>query len=476
MIKRLGGDDMICPNCKSDMSDKRKRCERCGTDLTLYRKILRASNLYYNNGLARAKVRDLSGAIIALRNSLELNKTNINARNLMGLIYFEMGETVAALSEWVISKHFKPEDNDADEYINMVQSNPTKLDSLNQAIKRYNTALNFAKQGSGDLAIIQLKKVTALNPRFIRAFHLLSLLLMKEGEDEKAKRYLIRAGKIDVSNTTTLQYMRELEKPESLAKDGEGNLEASQSKTSSIMPISSYREDKPNILVFVNLVIGVIIGLALFAILIVPSITKNRVKVDNQEYIDYSAGLALQEEKDETINSLEEDKVQLEKEVEQLHSEIDSFVIVQDKSALYDPLFEATGKYMIELSKPARDRDFTAIADILASVDESQYESEASVKLLSQLRTASYPIVAKIHYNIGHDLYNDAKYDEAIIDLEKAMTFDPTDVDAIYFMARSYHRLEDFENAAVYYSIVIKDYPDSNRAGDAKDYLNQIQE
>ena len=68
-----------------------------------------------------------------------------------------MGETVAALSEWVISKHFKPENNDADDYINAIQDNPTKLDGLNQAIKRYNNALTFAKQGSDDLAIIQLK-------------------------------------------------------------------------------------------------------------------------------------------------------------------------------------------------------------------------------------------------------------------------------------------------------------------------------
>ena len=108
----------------------------------------------------------------------------------MGLIYFEMGETVAALSEWVISKHFKPDDNDAERYINAVQENPTKLDGLNQAIKRYNNALVFAKQGSDDLATIQLKRVISLNPRFIRAYHLLALLYMKNDEKERAKKML----------------------------------------------------------------------------------------------------------------------------------------------------------------------------------------------------------------------------------------------------------------------------------------------
>ena len=96
-------------------------------------------------------------------------------------------------------------------YINAVQENPTKLDGLNQAIKRYNNALVFAKQGSDDLATIQLKRVNTLNPHFIRAYHLLALLYMKNQDKERAKKCLLRAAKIDVSNTTTLKYLRELE-------------------------------------------------------------------------------------------------------------------------------------------------------------------------------------------------------------------------------------------------------------------------
>ena len=74
---------MVCPNCRGNVSDKRNRCDRCGQDLTLYKKIYRVSNMYYNLGLEKAKVRDLSGAITALRKSLELNKTNTDARNLL---------------------------------------------------------------------------------------------------------------------------------------------------------------------------------------------------------------------------------------------------------------------------------------------------------------------------------------------------------------------------------------------------------
>ncbi len=466
---------MICPKCGSNMSDKKKRCDRCGLDLTINRKIYRTSNLYYNKGLEKASVRDLSGAVMALRRSLDLNKMNTNARNLLGLIYYEMGETVAALSEWVISKHLQPENNDADEYIDKVQSNPTRLDSSNQAIKRYNTALTFAKQGSDDLAIIQLKKVVVLNPHFIRAYHLLALLLMKTGDNDKAKKYLMKAAKIDVSNTTTLRYMHELEAPD-LVKDPDSNPEAEQSTKGSIMPISSYREDKPNIIAFINLIIGVAIGLAVFAFLILPTIKSNKTAEDNSNYVDYGSGLAQLEDKENTITTLTSEKEQLKQEVEQLRAQIDSFVIPEDKTALYVPLFNAIDQYLTELDKAENDRDFTAVADLLSTIEANQLEIETSVTLLSRLQEITYPTAAAAHYDNGHNLYGADKYEEALVELEKAMLFDPTDVDAVYFTARAYHKLDDKEKASVYYNIVINDFSDPDRKGKAEEYLAQLQD
>lgn len=466
---------MICPNCGSNMSDKKKRCERCGSDMTIYRKIYRASNLHYNIGLARARVRDLSGAIISLKSSLELNKKNINARNLLGLIYYEMGETVAALSEWVISKHFQPSDNDADEYIEKVQSNPTKLDALNQAIKRYNTALSLAKQGSDDLAIIQLKKVVTLNPHFIRAYQLLALLHMKLGENDRARKYLAKALKIDVSNTTTLRYIKEITPKESL-KDADDNPEAEATGVAAIMPISSYREDKPNIMAFVNLVIGVIIGLAVMAILVVPTMSKNKNADSGADVADYGTALARMEEQDNTIATLRNENEELNAQVEELKETINNMVIPEDKSKQYQPLLQATALYLAELEKRESERNYIEMAELLAGIDDKNLEFQESKELVTTLRTVVYPKVAEVQYEKGHSLYSDGKYEKAIEELAKAITYDPEDVNAIYFTARAYHRLEDKENAAIYYNIVLTDFPDSNRARDARNYLEQVQE
>ena len=130
---------MNCPRCNAKVAFMKDRCDNCGQDLKTYRKVISLSNIYYNKGLEQAKVRDLSGAIRSLKQSLEFNKLNTNARNLLGLIYFEEGEIVSALSEWVISKNFQEKNNDADQYMNAIQSTPNKLDSYNQTIKKYAT-------------------------------------------------------------------------------------------------------------------------------------------------------------------------------------------------------------------------------------------------------------------------------------------------------------------------------------------------
>ena len=164
---------MNCPRCNAAVPFRRTRCSNCGQDLRDYWKIISLSNIYYNKALGQAKIRDLTGAVSSLKQSLQFNKLNTNARNLLGLIYFETGEIVSALSEWVISKHYQEENNDADMYINEIQSNPNKLEMYSQVIRKYNSALDSAKHGDEDMAIIQLKKVTSQNPKFIRAHQLL---------------------------------------------------------------------------------------------------------------------------------------------------------------------------------------------------------------------------------------------------------------------------------------------------------------
>ena len=165
-------------NCGALLNDS-PYCPSCGFDVEVQKKIWHLSNLYYNQGLEKAEIRDLSGAIDLLKRSLKFNKLNIQARNLLGLVYFETGEAVAALSEWVISKNIMPEGNIASDYIDRLQANANKLDMINQTIKKYNECLACCRRGSEDVAVIQLKKILVQNPKLIKAYHLLSLIYLK---------------------------------------------------------------------------------------------------------------------------------------------------------------------------------------------------------------------------------------------------------------------------------------------------------
>ena len=167
-------------------------------------KILHQSNYWYNDGLRKAQIRDMSGAITSLRKSLQYNRANIDARNLLGLVYYGRGEVAEGLVEWIISKNLKPKDNLADRFIDEVQKSAKKLEQINQAVKKYNQCLIYCEQQGEDLAIIQLKKVIAAHPTFLKAYQLLALLYLHTAQYTKARQILKTARKLDTTNDLSL--------------------------------------------------------------------------------------------------------------------------------------------------------------------------------------------------------------------------------------------------------------------------------
>ena len=268
---------MNCYQCGCTLSEH-DFCTNCGADVALYKRIIYISNRFYNDGLERAGVRDLTGAITSLRQSLKFNKNNVEARNLLGLVYFETGEVVAALSEWVISKNMRPKKNIADDYINMIQTNQNRLDTINQTIKKYNQALTYCNQESLDLAVIQLKKVLSLNPKFIRAHQLLALLYINSEEWERAKKELGKCLEIDTNNTATLRYLKEVDEmllPEEGVKNSSKKKKSEeivkyQSGNETIIQPVNMKEGR-GVTSLLNLGIGLAIGIAIAFFLILPA-------------------------------------------------------------------------------------------------------------------------------------------------------------------------------------------------------------
>ena len=283
---------MNCINCGAFLTDTDlDYCPHCGANVLIQKKVDYLSRQYYNQGLEKASVRDLSGAISCLKQSLIYNKHNIQARNLLGLVYFETGEVVAALSEWVISKNLQPSRNLASEYINKLQANSNKLEAINETIRKYNDALNLCREGHEDMAAIRLKKILIQNPKLIKGYHLLALVQMKEGEYNKARKTLRKAARIDKTNTTTLRFLREIDEQTGvstrLERQNKRNRRAVDSSENDMaIQIPQYKE-KGRIPLFFTLVAGFCAGLLAFYLLAVPAIRQGIYREANQLIMKY---------------------------------------------------------------------------------------------------------------------------------------------------------------------------------------------
>lgn len=461
---------MICYNCGCRLSEK-NFCTGCGADVTLYKKIMFTANRFYNDGLEKASVRDLSGAITSLRQCLKLNKNHIDARNLLGLVYFERGEVVAALSEWVISKNIRSEKNIADDYINMIQNNPGRLETFNQTVKKYNQALAYCQQDSLDLAIIQLKKVLSMNPRFVQAHQLLALLYLNNQDWEKARKELEKCLKIDTNNTTTLRYLKEAEEmmppeEERVKKKKEAIVYQSGNDTV-IQPVG--KKEIVGFQTLINIVIGAVIGVGIAWYLILPA----RVQ---QAQSNASAQLKTVNEqldaKTVEVNDLTQQIESLTQEKNTLSSNLDAAQGANATIEAYTDLIEAALMYINQTG------DEMAISEELELIDTEFVEKDATEGFQSLYKTlleAVGPVVAESYYNTGYEAFRAEEYDTAIENLEKAFKYDPENGEALYNIANSYYRSGNTTKAVEVYKQVIEQFPDTEKARKAENYIREIQ-
>lgn len=470
---------MICYQCGCNLSEH-DFCTSCGADVALYKKIIYISNRFYNEGLERANVRDLTGAITSLRQSLKFNKNNVEARNLLGLVYFETGEVVAALSEWVISKNLRPKKNIADDYIGMIQTNQNRLDTINQTIKKYNQALTYCNQDSLDLAVIQLKKVLSLNPRFIRAHQLLALLYINNEEWEKAKRELMKCIDIDTNNIATLRYLKEVDEmliPEEGVKNPPKRRHKSdeiikyQSGNETIIQPVNVKEGK-GVTSLLNLGIGVIIGLAIAIFLILPArVQTAKASIDE----DLRRVSEQSDAKSATIDELQLQISELTEDNENLQQDLQAYLGTDGTLRSVDSLMKAAGAY---LTNP---EDVIVVADYLEEIEQQDEEeetsnSEAFESLYNTLFALVGPDIAEAYYNDGYEAYKQENYADAIPNLEKAYKYDASNGEALYNLANAYYREGEYELATAAYQQVIELFPGTEKATKSEGFLEEIAE
>ena len=378
---------MKCVSCGAQLTDS-VYCPICGCDNSVQKQAIVLSGLYYNQGLEKAQIRDLSGAIEQLRRALKFNKLNIQARNLLGLVYFETGEVVSALSEWVISKNIQPDENLAAAYISNLQKDAGKLDIINQTIKKFNIALGNAQEGNEDVAKIQLKKVLAQNPKLIKGYHLLALLYMKDEEYDRARKLLRKALKIDRTNTTTLRYLKEIDEATGTPPSTEGRFlllgrkkhneeeEPAAASKNSRNGLPPFLREHPFSAGTLGLILGLLIGAAAAAILFIPAAKRSLNREANERIAEYSQEAA----------DLRNELAEKEGQVTSAQQTADYSVSKLNEAVALSSSYE----HLSAAQRALSDDDKEKAAEHLAAVDPSVISEEARtsyVKMANETRS-----------------------------------------------------------------------------------------
>lgn len=458
---------MKCFNCGAELTAS-EYCDQCGADVSRYRRLLQISNAYYNEGLEKARVRDLSGAVLSLRQSLKINKKNTSARNLLGLVQFEMGEVVEALSQWIISKNFQKEDNLADFYIEEVQKNPARLAAINTTIKKYNQSLLYCDQGSYDLAIIQLKKILSTNRNLLKGHELLALLYMKTDNYTRARSELEAVLDIDRTNTRTLRYLKELDDAEGKKPRRQVQKEEIKTRKDSVAYISGNEtiiqpvgvKDNTGLHSVINVAIGIAIGVAVMWFLILPAQQQRKSAELNDAVADYSDQV---ESKAAALESLQAEMEEVKKESE---TAIQAASEASEKLAAYEELLKAYRSYAEE--NPA------ASLEQLEAIDKETLTEDGKVMYDSLFQQVGADAIKDL-YQTGYAAYQAEDFATSIQNLGKCYELDNTQRDALYFLARSYHKSGDTENAKIYYQKVVEESPGTRAAADAARFLANLQ-
>ena len=367
----------------------------------------RIANCYYNLGLERAKLRDLSGAAELLKKALHYDKYQREARNLLGLIFFEMGEVADALVQWVISMNLLPEENPADYYLDEIQRKPAILRICSDNVKRFNQALDYAQHNNKDLAVFQLNQVISDSPNYVKAHILLALLYMDRGDWIKAGKSLYLVLKIDRNNPKALVLM-------DLVKKNTGRAEIEQSKLKNVFSHRKMTDDDvmmPQEIrqlspwsVSLLLLLGTGIGLFVFYLLMLPAGIRSANAKNNQELIAYTEKLDAANQK---LSNVEEEKSKLQKSYDDAKANLDRY---ENQNASFMAQYQS----LVNINNALSTGDILAAAEAYTKLDQSSITDSSLQNMLNTVKSQMEGNVYLRLQEMGTAAWNAGKTDEAL--------------------------------------------------------------
>ena len=425
----------------------------------------RIANCYYNLGLERAKLRDLSGAAELLKKALHYDKYQREARNLLGLIFFEMGEVADALVQWVISMNLLPEENPADYYLDEIQRKPAILRICSDNVKRFNQALDYAQHNNKDLAVFQLNQVISDSPNYVKAHILLALLYMDRGDWIKAGKSLYLVLKIDRNNPKALVLM-------DLVKKNTGRAEIEQSKLKNVFSHRKMTDDDvmmPQEIrqlspwsVSLLLLLGTGIGLFVFYLLMLPAGIRSANAKNNQELIAYTEKLDAANQK---LSNVEEEKSKLQKSYDDAKANLDRY---ENQNASFMAQYQS----LVNINNALSTGDILAAAEAYTKLDQSSITDSSLQNMLNTVKAQMEGNVYLRLQEMGTAAWNAGKTDEALQYFTWSVKI-RREAENLFLLARLQQSMGNTTEANQNFDSVVGEFPSSpyaERARSARGY------
>ena len=353
-----------------------------------------------------------------------------------------------------------------------IKKNKTELYKANQMIKKYNQALNYAKQGNDDLAMLQLKNVVAAIPNFADAYLLMALLSIKGENYEDARQFLDTILKIDPDNQSAIEYGKEFEvasvEEEPQAKETEKKERKKEKKEKkspvktqteqepkkkSPFSISSFQENEAGKSPMFYMVTGIVIGVIVAAVLIYPTVRASFNHKSTSQVEDYKEQILA---KDTQLKASDKKVKEAQKAQKKAEDELSEYIGTSKKDGVYDSLLKALQKYS--------DRDYTGAADALLDIDSKKLTTKNMKSIYNDLTAKVYPNATTGLYTKGKNAYWAKDYKSAINYLKKTVKIGTTNSYAYSYLGQAYEASGDKKNAKKTYEELIKKFPGTSQA------------
>ena len=442
-------------------------------DIAIQEKLFDMSSILYNKGLFQAKKRNLSGAVLTLTESLHIDKRNTEARNLLGLIYFELGLIGDAVKHWVISSNLQRQDNKAIAYLSDIQVNSSDYERMNEAVKAYNMALEYMEHESDDLVILRLKKAIELSPTFVNAINFLTFCYLIQKNSRAALPLIEQALSVDEGNETALRYYKtitgaKMKAAAAKASDAQKEVSAPPEplfiETRTVKPEGSRHAKLLNDIIF--FAIGVIIAIGVMYALVMPATIQSGIEREealaediialNYRHAAETAALS------EWIEELEEEA---ETHEETIAAQLEQLAYFQNMHTV------TTAQWLLD------DGNLVGAAEIIYTVNLEQLPFDVLSKA-EAIIDATYSHAAARLYDDGIAAYTAGNHAEAKVLLENALRFAThlnSNLDSIYYHLGSTERwLGNTAAAADFFRVVLNEHPDSPMFSRAYEALGQL--